>query len=378
MSYLKTNHVTAKNLPAWSPQLTPIYDMAKTYLENAEHGPFFNGALPALSRPPKDRWINFLGLQAASPIGIPAGPLLNAKWVEFAADFGYDILCYKTIRSFAHPGHSLPNVIFVDSPQQLNPNALPPHLTQKDANPPSLNDLAITNSFGMPSRSREYLQKDIPLAQSKLREGQILIVSIVGTPPCTQQPDPFIDNFVDTACLAKECGAKVIEANFSCPNVSTGEGCLYYNPEAVYSISKKIKQVLKDIPLILKMGVFPNLDLMEKALISAAKAGVQAIGGINTLSMKVLNAQGHPALGPQRLTSGICGSPIRQAAVEFIKQAQIINKKHRLGLTLIGTGGITLPEHFDEFFAAEADVAMTATGMMWDPYLSLRYQYGNP
>ena len=32
-----------------------------------------------------------------------------------------------------------------------------------------------------------------------------------------------------------------------------------------------------------------------------------------------------------------------------------------------------LPEHFDAFLEAGADIATTATGMMWDPYLALRY-----
>jgi dihydroorotate dehydrogenase (NAD+) catalytic subunit len=41
---------------------------------------------------------------------------------------------------------------------------------------------------------------------------------------------------------------------------------------------------------------------------------------------------------------------------------------------LIGCGGITLSEHFDEFLDAGAEVATTATGMMWDPLLGLRWQ----
>jgi dihydroorotate dehydrogenase len=44
-----------------------------------------------------------------------------------------------------------------------------------------------------------------------------------------------------------------------------------------------------------------------------------------------------------------------------------------LFLALLGCGGIMLPEHFDAFFEAGADVAMSATGLMWDPYLAMRY-----
>ncbi len=370
----KHRQIEPLDLPSWNPAEPFIYNISKSYLQNAEEGPYFSGKLPELPPIPKEHWTDFLGFKVASPIGIPAGPLLNAKWIEFASAFGYDILCYKTIRSFEFPGHALPNVIYVETPGQLNPQNLPAQLIQRQDMPLDLDALAITNSFGMPSRSPDYLLQDIPLAQSKLKDGQIMIVSIVGTPPCAQQPEPLIDNFLETACLAKAGGAKILEANLSCPNVSGGEGCLYYQPDAVYAITKKLKQVIKSIPLILKVGLFPNIECMEQTLLAAARGGAQAISGINTLSMKVVDTQGKPALGPQRLTSGICGSPIRQAAVEFVQQARNIIDKHRLDLTLIGTGGIMQPQHFDEFFHAGAKVAMTATGMMWDPYLALRYK----
>jgi dihydroorotate dehydrogenase len=79
------------------------------------------------------------------------------------------------------------------------------------------------------------------------------------------------------------------------------------------------------------------------------------------------------ALGPLRLVSGICGGPIRAGAVDFIKKANHIIQQYQLPLTLIGCGGITEAKHFTEFLDAGAKVAMSATGMMWDPYLAARY-----
>ncbi len=73
------------------------------------------------------------------------------------------------------------------------------------------------------------------------------------------------------------------------------------------------------------------------------------------------------------MTSGICGGPIRQVALQFVHSAAKINAREKLDLTLIGVGGITLPEHFDLFLNAGAHAAMSATGMMWDPYLAARY-----
>ncbi len=108
-------------------------------------------------------------------------------------------------------------------------------------------------------------------------------------------------------------------------------------------------------------------------MIAAARSGVRAIAGINTVSMQVKDEQGQPALGQSRLTSGVCGGPIRKLALHFTEQCHAINAKEKLDLTLIVCGGITLPEHFDQFLHAGADIATSATGMMWDPYLAARY-----
>lgn len=369
-----------RKYPSWNPAFPPLYDIGKSYLENAEEGPFFEGILPERPWAPKEQWTDFLGYRIASPIGIPAGPLLNSRWTGLAASLGFDVLCYKTIRSFAYPGHPLPNVIFVDSNKQLDPGRLPGHLLKKEKPPSRLDGLGITNSFGMPSRTPQYLALDIPLANARRKDGQVVIVSVVGTPPQKNQPKSFVEDFVDTAKFAKECGAKIIEANFSCPNVATGEGCVYYNPQTVHEISSKLVHALGDVPLIIKVGLFPDKRLMKESFIAAARAGVRSVSGINTISMKVLDANGRPALGDGRLTSGVCGSPILNAALEFVRMARDINDKEKLGLAIIGTGGVTQPEHFSQFLNAGADVAMSATGMMWDPYLALRWhetQYGS-
>lgn len=332
----------------------PLYDPAKTYLENAEYGPFFDGEIPEREESEK---IDFLGFSINSPIGVPAGPLLNSRWIKLASELGYDVLTYKTIRCHEHQSHPLPNIAFVETNGQLDPGALPPFLNRKNGFE-TLENLAITNSFGNPSRSPEYLKKDIPKALESIKKGQLLIVSIYGTP----------EEFIQTAKFAKECGAPVVEANFSCPNISKSEGSLFTNPDAVFSISNKLVQTLGDTPLVIKVGVFPNKIQLRAVLIAAARSGVRAVSGINTISMKV-----NPPLDQNRETCGICGSPIRLAALDFIRTAKAIIDEEKLDLELIATGGATTPEHLQEFLDGGAKIAMTATGMMWDPYIASCY-----
>lgn len=350
-----------KNLPRWYPDHPAIYDIGKSYAVNAAEGPFFHGEIP--KRPETKHWVDFLGFKVRSPIGVPAGPLLNSRWIALAAKLGYDLPVYKTIRSFAHPGHALPNMIFIEPDGSQSAHKI-------DHLPRDLEHLTVTNSFGMPSKSPDFLLEDIDRAQKSLSDGQLLIVSVVGTP---NQGVSFSEDFVRAALIAKEAGAKVIEANFSCPNVGKAEGCLYMSAESVGQFAKELVRAIHPIPLIIKVGLFSDPEQMRQVFLAAARAGARAICGINSVSMQVTDRQGHPALGEGRASSGVCGAAIRPKALQFIREASALNRKEKLDLTLMGCGGIVEPKHFDEFFAAGASAALVATGMMWDPYLALRW-----
>lgn len=138
-----------------------------------------------------------------------------------------------------------------------------------------MDKLAITNSFGMPSKSREYLQADIPLANSLLKEGQVMIVSVVGTPSNTgnhsEDYTNFVKDFAETAAFAKSCGAKIIEANFSCPNVVTGEGSIYHSVQSVKDIATHIVNSIGDTPFIIKVGTYKEKQLMEDIFKASAQ-----------------------------------------------------------------------------------------------------------
>jgi dihydroorotate dehydrogenase len=343
-----------------------LYDPTKDYQANFNEGPFFSNEIPIRNFPPQEQWVDFLGHKIATRIGVPAGPLLNSKWTTLAGRLGFDVVTYKTIRTQKYASHPLPNITFVDA--NLNSENLDDPIVATTKL--SQAHFGITNSFGMPSQDPDFLRTDIQKAQKELAPGQLLIVSAVGTP---RPGEDFIADFVAAVRLAKECGAQVVEANFSCPNVCTGEGSLYTNPETIADLGKKLVIELDDTPLIIKIGYFRDTQLLKKVLITAAKAGIRAISGLNSVAMKVINEHGEPALGPERPTSGVCGAPIRDMALDFIHQAREVINNEKLGLQLIGVGGITAPEHFNDFINAGADVAMTATGMMWDPYLAKKY-----
>jgi dihydroorotate dehydrogenase (NAD+) catalytic subunit len=349
-------------LPSWKPSWRPIYAIDKSYAENVAHGPEFTGQIPEREAVPESEWIDFLGVPIASRIGVPAGPLLTSAWTSLAGELGFDVLTYKSIRSHSFEGHPLPNVLYV-SPKEST-------MLAETQTPQSLDQLSITNSFGMPSQGQKFLEEDIDKTHKSLKAGQALILSITGS---ESPKSSFFDDFCEVASFAKSTGAKIIEANFSCPNVSTGQGALYLDPKTVESLAKRLKTCLGSTPLIIKLGSFPTKQALERCLIAAAKGGVNAVCGINTLSSEVLNKEGEPALGINRRKSGICGAYIYPNALRFVEDARAVIDEHSLPMTLLGCGGISSPEHCKEMLSAGAEVALTATGMMWDPYLAARY-----
>jgi len=56
-----------------------------------------------------------------------------------------------------------------------------------------------------------------------------------------------------------------------------------------------------------------------------------------------------------------------------VQETRTIIDQEKLDLTILATGGITKAEHFDLFFNAGADIALSATGAMWNPYLANEY-----
>ncbi len=141
--------------------LKPFYDPGKSYEENFKKGPF--GAFAdkvsyAKSSNSSKKIYNFLGFKVNSPFGIPAGPLINGKFVKAALKKSFDIVTYKTVRSEKYPCHPWPNILSVKIEGDLT---LEKAKNKIIANREYDKSLSITNSFGVPSFDPEFWQKDI-------------------------------------------------------------------------------------------------------------------------------------------------------------------------------------------------------------------------
>jgi dihydroorotate dehydrogenase (NAD+) catalytic subunit len=128
------------------------YEIGETYDWNYAHVP----PLPTSIAVPRcaGTW-DFCGLPLASPLGIPAGPLLNSRWIHHYAALGFDVLTYKTVRSSARASYGLPNLL----PIRSAPLTGRGRTVVSDPDQRDFDSWAI--SFGMPSKDPEKHEKEV-------------------------------------------------------------------------------------------------------------------------------------------------------------------------------------------------------------------------
>jgi dihydroorotate dehydrogenase (NAD+) catalytic subunit len=351
----------------------PFYDPLRSYQDNFEHGPFGLFADPVRIPSSDQPKYNFLGHALSSPFGIPAGPLINGKYVKAALDAGFDAPVYKTVRTSRYPCHPWPNVLAVHVDGDLDTGrtlVADEHYTEP---------LSITNSFGVPSYDPEFWQPDLADAVKHAAPGQVVVGSYQGTKSEHGDVDAYIADFVTGARLLKETGVKIVEVNFSCPNEGTAALLCFDIPRA-RDIAVAIKNELGDVPLVTKIAYFGDDERLGQ-FVREVGSVVDGIAAINTVSANVVNEQGEQALpGEGRLSSGVCGSAIQWAGVEMVQRLARLRESMSLQYQIVGVGGVGDAAGFDRFRKAGADVVMSATGAMWNPSLAkeIQSQIGEP
>lgn len=346
--------------------ITPFYDPEKTYEENYDEGPFGAFADGKVFEQSDEPQFDYHGQKVFLPFGIPAGPLLNAKYIKAAFEKGFDIAVYKTVRSDFYQSHPFPNVLSVHVQGDLTLEKLKKPLT---ADTHFEEPIAITNSFNIPSKKPEVWQEDMKKAIASAGKGQVMVGSFVGTVKPDQSHLEFIEDWALTAKLVLETGAKIIEADISCPN-NGAEGLVCYDLETTKQICEQVRKVIGNIPFILKIGYFEDQVRLEK-LAGIADEYADGIAGINTLQGIIVDKDGNQALpGKNRETGGICGAPIKWAGIDTVKRLKAIREKHNYNFHIEGVGGVTTAQDYKDYKQAGADSIMSATGAMWNPFLA--------
>ena len=343
--------------------IMPEYNPLQTWLWNLQNCP----NVADLGSHPKllgGEW-NWCGIPVASPLGIPAGPLLNSGWLLYYASLGFDILVYKTVRSSATACYDLPNLV----PVTTNPLRIPGGVVAEAATM----DGSWAVSFGMPSVAPPNWRRDVEHTRRLLPEGKALVVSVVGTQDPTiaaaeASLTQLADDFAQCAKWAVDSGAHGVEANFSCPNVSTADGQLYQQPVAAGFVAQKIREQIGEAPLVLKIGYMAT-RLQCQAFVRHVAPFVSGLAMTNAISAQVQTKSGTLLFDSQQ--RGICGDSIRETSVEQVTMFAEVVAELGCKMDIIGVGGISCADHVKSYLTAGASSVGIATAAMTNPNVAL-------
>ncbi|MCA9442411.1 MAG: hypothetical protein KC964_16530 [Candidatus Omnitrophica bacterium] len=333
------------------------YDIAKSYDWNYENAPD-----PVDIEVPDypGEW-DFMGIPTGSPLGMPAGPLLNGKWVLYYASLGFDVLTYKTVRTRERACYDLPNLQPVDTES----------LHGGESECPTTHEMtgSWAVSFGMPSKAPDVWREDVETTRKKLPKGKVLSVSVVGSVLEGWGIEELAADYARCAKWAVDSGADVVETNFSCPNVSSPDGQLYQQHEDARFVAKTVRQAIGDKPYLIKVGHVPTRKEADW-LIRAVGPYVDGLAMTNSVATKVRDEEGNLLFEGQ--CRGICG---KATLDESLKQVgtfhEIIQEKHH-DLKLIGVGGASTAEDVQSYLDQGAHSVHIATAAMVDPEVAIR------
>lgn len=334
------------------------YDIARSYDWNYDHAPV---QPPDVDVPECPGSWDFCGIPVRSPLGIPAGPLLNSRWLLHYAAVGFDVLTYKTVRSAYRACYAPPNLLPIEAPQFDD--------ATECVRPAAHPSQSWAISFGMPSKEPDVWQEDVARARQGLRPGQVLVVSVVASPTRDWTLADTIADYVALARMARDAGAHAIEANISCPNVCTAEGEVFLSAKASREVAAAMRAAVPELPLILKIGKFPTREHAE-ALIEAVAEHADALSTVNSLTASVHDAEGHFLF--DGLKRGIGGECVRDRAHAEVALLRGIISATGTPLRLIGVGGVFTAGDVRQRLAAGAHNVQMATAAMLDPLAAIR------
>ena len=162
-----------------------------------------------------------------------------------------------------------------------------------------------------------------------------------------------VEEYLDVVERLGDTKADLLEINVSCPNVKEGAIAFGQNRDALYNITKKIKEKAKQ-PVIMKLS--PNVTSISEMAKACEAAGADAVSLINTFTAMKIDIRKRSFVLANK-TGGLSGPAIKPIAVRMVYECRKAVK-----IPIIGMGGIASGEDAIEFMMAGASAV--AVGMM--------------
>lgn len=283
----------------------------------------------------KDLSINYLGVDCMNPFFLSSSPVGgNYDMVAKCYETGWGGCFFKTVGIF---------VADECSPRfdQTNKEGLP-WLGFK--NMEQISDKPTEKNFEFMYR----LNRDYP--------DHITVSTIMGSTE---------EEWKELAKMCEQAGAKLIEGNFSCPQMTSHDmgSDVGTNPELVKSYCEAVTSVT-DIPFIAKMT--PNNKNMEEPAIAAIQGGAASVSAINTIksvtNIDFENMTAMPVVNGKSSISGYSGAAVKPIALRFI--TNLLQCEELKGRDISGIGGIETWRDAAEFLALGCKNIQVTTAIM--------------
>ncbi len=218
-------------------------------------------------------------------------------------------------------------------------------------------------------------RKDVRRAKERVGAGQILIVSVIGTPAAGGDSEALIDGLRDGARRGpSEAGADIVEVHLACPDPFAEQ------PQMVYENIPLSAQILHrvrttvPVPILAKVGAFRTpRSLHETATKLASWAhGFVLVSGIQR---RVLDEEGNAAFdGSGRDRADVVGADTFPVSVRQVSEMLAWRKAGAWNRAVLAVGGITTVERADALLRGGADAALVATAALFDPLFATRFR----
>ncbi|MDO5146288.1 MAG: dihydroorotate dehydrogenase [Eubacteriales bacterium] len=205
----------------------------------------------------------------------------------------------------------------------------------------------MLNAVGLQNPGIEmFCKRDIPHLKEKKAS---IIVNVCGKTK---------EDYVEVVERLSEEPVDLLEINVSCPNVKAGGIAFGQNPNALYEITRAVKEKAKQ-PIVMKLS--PNVTDITEMAKAAEAGGSDALSLINTITgMKIDIHRRKFVLANQ--TGGLSGPAIHPVAVRMIYQVHKACK-----LPIIGMGGVMTGEDAIELMMAGASMVAVGTANFHNP-----------
>ena len=170
-----------------------------------------------------------------------------------------------------------------------------------------------------------------------------------------------VSDYLEVVEKLNDTDISMMEINISCPNVKEGAIAFGQKSDAVFDITKQIKDKAKK-PVIMKLS--PNVTDITEMARAAEAGGADAISLINTLTGMKIDINRRKCVLANK-TGGMSGPAIKPIAVRMVYQCA-----KAVSIPIIGMGGISSAEDAIEFMMAGATAVAAGAMNFVNPYLT--------